>query len=167
MIYVFAIIAIGLLMAMYFGPSDAQAIDQGTPINHDRNGWIVVIVAGCALLVLLCVAALSGASMQWCLTWPAILFGAFTPADRLLLNYSRCAPEVPLTYMGPSIRGPKESWYDGLWWGITRRIVRDYVVKGDIHIVYTRKSLISPFMAATAFELTVLAVSCTLYIINT
>ena len=149
---------IGIVFSAYvagrvFGSIDAIDIDQRVRIDHFRRAAVVFGVF-LALFMVLGVAQIVfvGPLTWWHLFWVLLAFSVFTPVDRFELNTSRRNPAVPYWYMGPHIRGPRESWYDGIWWAMTRRVVDTRLTNEGTHTTYSREGL-SPFAAAMAFEI--------------
>lgn len=58
-------------------------------------------------------------------------------------------------YLGPSIRGPQESWYDTLFWSICAFEVNEHMSLGVPHRRYRVRMPCLPFVLATLFEASV------------
>lgn len=108
--YTFLVLPIGLaMMALVFGLVEGYWSDNNIKFNHGRQTYIRVFL-GAALFG---VAQIIHPSWSLFLLIPGMPW-YFALLHRLVMNISR--KHVPWYYLGPHIRGPKESEYDTFWW---------------------------------------------------
>lgn len=166
MIFCAATAFVFYVMGMVFGRMDARDIDARIRIDHLERAWQVLFFAAIALALLGLVQFFVSGLSTWHVLGAGIAYGVFTVSDRYWLNTSRMRPRVPFDYMGPSVRGKQESWYDGIWWSLTRKVERRYVTADGMRTVYARTGP-SPFVAAVVWECSVALLSALLITLHT
>jgi hypothetical protein len=161
----FAVLLIFWVMGVVMGQIDARDIDEGLDIDHAHRARVVLIIAG-LILAMMVLANYAFGSVSWRLLLMATeAYAVFTITDRHVLNCTRKSPPVRYDYIGPSIRGRKDSWYDGLWWSLTRKVERVYITHEELRTVYARTGF-SPYWTAVIFEAAIGLVSFILLISN-
>lgn len=150
----FAVVIIFVVLGIIFGQIDAADIDAGIGIDHAERARIVLGFSALAIAFVVMANYVFHDLSWWLLLLGPEAYGVFTITDRYVLNSSRLSPPVRYDYMGPSVRGRKDSWYDGLWWSLTRKVERVYITHEETRTVYSRTGF-SPYWAAVIFEATV------------
>jgi hypothetical protein len=97
------------------------------------------------------VAMALGGGLTWCaVLWLAYLAACFAPVHRAAFNVGT---GEAVTYLGPYIRGPYESRYDGLFWALASyRVETWWTAEGKRHTRHHTLHPAAPFALAVAAE---------------
>jgi len=166
MIFCAAVAFCFYVMGMAFGRMDARDIDDRVHIDHPARAAQVFFFGAIGMAALWVVQFFMSGLSLWHMLGIGIAYGVFAVSDRYWLNTSRMRPPVNADYMGPSVRGKQESWYDGLWWWLTRKVERRYVTAEGMRTVFARTGP-SPFVAAVVWECSVALLSALLITLHT
>lgn len=165
MIPYYGILLVSLLVALHMGLGGAKAIDANVRIYHDSEAMKAVFLVGFPMLVFAALHVMLGHFTGWCALWIPIAFGVYSPVERLTMNLSRKKLKPVWYYLGPHIRGPRESRYDGWFWSLCRKKKETFMFGDTDHVTYSTEGF-EPGIAAYLFEITVLAGSSWLYLLH-
>ena len=166
------VVAAGI--ALTFAYLEALEIQMRMATGRDENLNHTSLVVWRILLLVPCVVLIAGQRLPWGVDALLAAHSAavFATVHRVALNMIRSAmgtKGIRWNYMGPSIRGSRESWYDTLFWSMCAYSVSGITnsrTPGVVHTRYHVRMPGLPFVAATGFEFLV-ALSTAIAIIKT